>query len=188
MKIVTLFGSPRKKGNTATVLTWVEDELKGMGHKVERVIMTKYDVKGCISCYACHKSLDKPGCAQKDDAGQIFDKMMEADGIIYASPLYCWSWAAQIKPLIDRHFCLVKGYGTENWKSMVEGKRTGLVMTAGGDVANNAELGVKQFENLATYGKTNMKGSLIITLCSTPDQLGEKAQEMAKRFTAEFVS
>jgi multimeric flavodoxin WrbA len=55
---------------------------------------------------------DRPGCVQKDDAFSVFERMMAADALIYSSPLYCWDFPAQMKALIDRHFCLVTGYGT----------------------------------------------------------------------------
>lgn len=78
MKVVTILGSPRRKGNTATVLGWVEDELKRHGHDVERIDISRHDVKGCLGCYKCQKKLKEPGCPQKDDALGIFDKMIAA--------------------------------------------------------------------------------------------------------------
>ncbi|MCG6879203.1 MAG: flavodoxin family protein, partial [Deltaproteobacteria bacterium] len=106
MKIVTILGSPKKKGNTGTVLSLLEDKVK-KEHEIERIHITQYNVGGCLGCYKCREKKDEPGCVQKDDALTIFEKMIQADAIVYASPLYCWSFTAQMKPLIDRHVCLV---------------------------------------------------------------------------------
>ncbi len=188
MKILTLFGSPRKKANTATVLGIIEKELEAKGHVVERLDMNDHDVKGCMACYKCHATADAPGCVQKDDAPAIFAKMLAADAIVYASPVYCWGWTAQIKPLIDRHFCLVTGFGTESWKSLLDSKRSGLVMCAGGGIEDNAELAVRQYDKLSHYTKTDVKVRLIIPFCSTPDKFGEAVTQRAIEFAEELVS
>jgi multimeric flavodoxin WrbA len=187
MKIVSIFGSPRKKGNTAKVLNWVEDELRSLGHEVERVNTTDYTVNPCLECYTCTKKPDEPGCPQKDDCVSIMNKMIAADAILYASPLFCWSWSAQIKPLIDRHFCLVTGAYTADWKSLIAGKRTGLVMTSGGPVESNADLAVKQFEALMNYTRTTVKGTLVEPLMTTPDAIGEEARQRAIAFARNLV-
>ena len=53
MKVVTVLGSPRPEGNTATVLSWVEDALRQMGHEVERIDVNKFTVTGCVECQRC---------------------------------------------------------------------------------------------------------------------------------------
>jgi multimeric flavodoxin WrbA len=179
MNVVTILGSPRKKGNTATVLGWVEDELKGLGHDVERIDIAKHDVKGCIGCYKCQKTLDEPGCVQKDDALKIFHRMIGADAVVYSSPLYCWSWSGQIKPLIDRHFCLVKNAYAEGWTSLLEGKKAALVATSGGGLENNAELLVKAYENFMGYCKYSPAGVLHVGFAQTPKQLGDDVKVQA---------
>lgn len=50
MKVVTLLGSPRRKGNCATVLNWAVQELEGMGHQVECHHIAHQDIKGCLGC------------------------------------------------------------------------------------------------------------------------------------------
>jgi len=187
MRIVTILGSPRKKGNTATVLGWVEDELKRLGHKVDRIDIVKHEVKGCIGCYKCQKTLDKPGCVHKDDALQLFGRMIAADAIIYSSPLYCWSWTGQIKPLIDRHFCLVKNAYADGWSSLLEGKKAALVTTSGGGLENNAELLVKAYENLLGYCKCRPAGVLHVGFAQTPKQLGEDVKAQAAKLAQDIA-
>lgn len=188
MKVLTILGSPRKKGNTATVLSWVEEELKSLGHDVERIAATAYDVKGCLGCYLCQKKLDEPGCVQKDDAIQIFEKMIKSDAIVYSSPLYCWSWSGQIKPLIDRHFCLVKNAYADGWASLIEGKKTALVTTSGGGLEHNAELLVMGFENLVSYCKCRPAGVLHVGFAQNPKDLGDDVKNRAAQLARGLIS
>jgi len=80
MNILTILGSPRKKGNTAGALDMVEQELSGW-HQVERLALASVKVNGCLGCEACQKVTDRPGCVQKDDAVAVFERMMAADAV-----------------------------------------------------------------------------------------------------------
>jgi multimeric flavodoxin WrbA len=141
MNILTILGSPRRKGNTAGALDMVEHELTAAyGHLVERLILATVNVNGCMGCQACQKVADRPGCVQKDDAVSVFERMIAADALIYGSPLYCWDFTAQMKALIDRHFCLVTGYGTARHHSLIAGKPTALLVTCAGPVKGNADV------------------------------------------------
>ncbi|MDM8551633.1 flavodoxin family protein [Desulfobacterales bacterium HSG2] len=186
MKITTILGSPRKKGNTANVLGMFEERV-AQGHEVDRINITEYKVNGCLGCGACQKKSDEPGCVQKDDAVSLFGRMTEADVVIYASPLYCWSFSAQMKALIDRHFCLVKNYGTPDHKSLVDGKRTALLVTCGGPVEDNADLIQEIFNRVNLYAKCDVIGKYILPFCTTPDALGDEAAEMAKKMAGDIT-
>ncbi len=76
MKVVSLLGSAKKKGNTATVLGWVEDELKSLGHQVERIHLNLKNINGCLGCAKCRQFPDEIGCVQKDGAPEILEKMI----------------------------------------------------------------------------------------------------------------
>ena len=130
--MMTLLGSPRKRGNTATALGWFEEAMKVQGNKIDRVNIVDFEVKGCLGCRKCEGITDKPGCVQKDDVMGIFERMISTDAVVYASPLYCWGFSSQMKALIDRHFCLVKGYANPDYKSFAEGKLTALLVTCAG--------------------------------------------------------
>ena len=178
MKIVTILGSPKKKGNTATVLSLFEDKVK-KEHEVERIHITQYKVGGCLGCYKCREKKDEPGCVQKDDALTIFEKMIQADAIVYASPLYCWSFTAQMKPLIDRHVCLVSDYGTPDHGSLISGKPTALLVTCAGPIEGNCDAIQSIFTGLSAYTKTIPKGKFILPFCTAPEELGDEAGALA---------
>lgn len=187
MKIVSLLGSPRPKGNTAKVLGWVEETLQKKGHSVERINVVEHVVNGCLECYACQEKPEEPGCPQQDDALGILNRLIAADAIIYASPLFSWSWTAQMKALIDRHFCLIRDIDTGNPSSLIDGKRIALVATAQGPMEGNADLLVMQFDCLAQYSKATVVQHLVVPLCTTPDAISDDIRQQAAGVAAALV-
>jgi multimeric flavodoxin WrbA len=178
VKIISIFGSPRKKGNTAKVLSMFED-IVIKSHEVERIDINQHNIGGCLGCYKCQEELDKPGCVQKDDALVIFEKMIEADAIVYASPLYCWSFSSQIKPLIDRLFCLVTGYGTPDHRSLVGGKRAALLMTCAGPIEGNCDAIRSIFSAYCEYAMMKTIGNFILPFCTIPDAISAEGAKLA---------
>ena len=178
MKIISIFGSPKKNGNTAKVLSVFEDEVN-KHHEVERIDVNRHKIGGCLGCYKCQDKLDEPGCVQKDDALKIFDKMIEADAIVYASPLFCWSFSSHIKPIIDRHFCLITGYGTPEHNSLIWGKRAALLMTCAGPIEGNCDAIQSIFGAYCEYTKMTTMGNFILPFCTTPDAIGSEGAKLA---------
>jgi len=188
MKVTTILGSSKKKGNTAKVLGWFEEELTNLGHKVDRVNIANSEVKGCLGCGTCQKTADEPGCVQKDDAATVFEKMMSADVVVYTSPLYCWGFSSQMKALIDRHFCLITGYGSPVYKSLLDGKRTALLVTCAGPVENNADLIQGVFDRLNNYGNCNIVGKYVVPFCTTPDAIGDEGLGTARKMVQDITA
>jgi multimeric flavodoxin WrbA len=108
MKILTLCGSPRRRGNTSTVLSAFEG-LAGKNNSIERVDIVAQDIKGCIGCDNCQKDVYHPACIQKDDLNNLLLKIIASDLVVYAAPVYVWDFPAQMKAAIDRHYCLLNG-------------------------------------------------------------------------------
>jgi len=180
MKIVTLLGSAKKKGNTATVLTWVEAELLSMGHEVERIYLEKVEIGGCLGCAKCRELPEEIGCVRKDDAYPIFEKMIEAEAVLFATPIYFWGYSAQMKALIDRGYSLVCNYHMPNHTSLVEGQRQALLVTGAGPYENNAEPLFVAFDRIVSYYKAVKAGELYVAGCSTPDQMPPKVKAQAQ--------
>lgn len=188
MIVATIMGSPRKKGNTAIALALFERLLTDNGHKVVRINVVDYEIKGCIGCQACQEERHELGCRQNDDAMEIFKRLMAADAVVYASPLYTCSFPAQMKALVDSQNCLVKAYDTLECIALLKGKRTALLITCGGPVEENADLIQEAFERESKYQQMNVVGTYVIPNCTTPEALGNKAVETAKQIAAEIVN
>jgi len=92
-------GSPRVKGNTDLLL---EEALKGAQNRqaeVEKLVVDKMKITPCREYYGC---LRDGNCVMRDDMDIIIPKLLEADGIIVASPMFFYGITAQLKALIDR--------------------------------------------------------------------------------------
>jgi multimeric flavodoxin WrbA len=100
IKVLAFAGSPRRHGNSETLLDWV---LTAMAKEpdviVDKIVLTEADVNPCRGCNAC-EVLNK--CVQRDGMDIIHDKIIGADVIILAAPIYCMGIASQAKALIDR--------------------------------------------------------------------------------------
>ncbi|MCB9481613.1 MAG: flavodoxin family protein [Desulfobacteraceae bacterium] len=182
MKVLTLQGSPKKKGNTATALNWVEEELRSLGHTVEQVYLNSRNINGCLGCAKCKEKPGEVGCIQKDDALEILEKIVDADLTIFASPLYFWGVTSQLKAIIDRSWSLVTNYHTPEHSSLIENKRQALLLTGGGEFENNAEPTFTAFDRLVKFYKGKKAGELFLGSCKTPDTMDIKKKELAIEF------
>ena len=179
MKFTTLLGSARKKGNTATVLGWVEAELVSQGHAVNRITLNDKTIHGCLGCARCKETPDQIACVQPDDAIGIMEQMIASDGVLFASPLYFWGFSAPLKALIDRCYSLVTSYHQPGHTSLMQGKAVGLLVTGAGVYENNAEGVFSAFERIADFFMAGKSETLFVGQCTTADQLAAHVQSRA---------
>ena len=188
MQITTLLGSAKKKGNTATVLNWVEEEIKSKGHDVERIYLNNKTINGCLGCAKCRDYPDEIACVQKDDAIGIMERMVSSDGVLYASPVYFWGFSAQIKALIDRCYSLVTNYHKPGHTSLIRGRRIGLLVTGADAYEGNADGMFTAFNRIADFLLTEKSGELYIGSCSIPSELPESVKNEAFALARSLVS
>lgn len=188
MRITTLLGSARAKGNTAIVLGWVEETLESMGHQVERINLNKKSIQGCLGCAKCREVPDEIACVQKDDAVTIMEKMIASNATLFASPVYFWGFSAQIKALIDRGYSLVANYHRPGHTSLMAGRNVGLLVTGAGSYENNAEGLFTSFDRIVDFLLARKSGELYVGGCTSPEALPKdtkvKARDMARSLVA----
>jgi multimeric flavodoxin WrbA len=104
MKAIGIVGSPRKNGNTEIMVEHCLKAIAEEGIEIELVTLAAKNIRGCIHCGHCH---EHPGdCSIKDDMQAIRKKMVDADAIIVASPVYFGSATALVKGFLERAaFC-----------------------------------------------------------------------------------
>ena len=122
MKILGLSCSPRKKGNTVTLLEKMLQGAAEHGANTELFTISGKDIRGCDSCYSC---FTKGECHIKDDMQPLYIKLLESDGIVFGSPVYTYGMTAQAKAIIDRIFAL-----NQPGKSLAN-KVCGVIVVAG---------------------------------------------------------
>ena len=187
MQITTLLGSARKKGNTATVLGWVEEGLKSLGHDVERIYLNNKSINGCLGCAKCRENPDEIACVQKDDAIAIMEKMISSEAVLYASPMYFWGFSSQIKTLIDRGYSLVTNYHKPGHTSLMEGKRIGLLVTGADAYEDNAEGMFTAFDRMVDFLLARKSGELYVGDCSVPAELPKEVKNKAIELSRSMV-
>jgi multimeric flavodoxin WrbA len=104
-KILVLLGSPRKKGNSTTLAERIIKGAEAAGATVEKIFLHGLNIAPCQACYACRKPKSK-SCAIDDDMQPIYQKLIEADAWVIASPVYWFTMSAQTKLFMDRCFAL----------------------------------------------------------------------------------
>lgn len=98
-KVLILSGSPRKNGNSDLLCNEFMKGALESGNQVEKIRIAEKKIGYCLGCYACK---DTGVCAIKDDMADLLQKIIDADVIVLASPVYFYSIDAQLKAVIDR--------------------------------------------------------------------------------------
>ena len=98
-KVLILAGSPRKGGNSDLLCGAFARGAEEAGHEVEMVYIQDLDIHPCLACYGCRGT---GTCVQKDGMAAVLDKMVGADVLVLATPVYFYSMSGQMKTLIDR--------------------------------------------------------------------------------------
>lgn len=105
-KIVVITGSPRKNGNSFAMTEAFIKEAEAKGHAVTRFDAAEMAISGCRACETCYKS--GKACSFDDDFNTIAPAVLDADVVIFSTPVYWYSIPAQIKAVLDKmySFCV----------------------------------------------------------------------------------
>ncbi|MBQ7132772.1 MAG: flavodoxin family protein [Oscillospiraceae bacterium] len=136
-KVLILSGSPRKDGNSDILCNEFMRGAMKSGNEVEKIRVAEKKIGYCTACYACR---DTGVCAIKDDMAEIIQKMIDAEVIVLASPVYFYSIDAQLKALIDRTVC--------RWTE-VRNKEFYYIMTAADNTIESMETTLACFRGYA---------------------------------------
>jgi multimeric flavodoxin WrbA len=102
MYALAISGSPRKGGNTQTLLETVLGELENAGWQTEFIKVGGTAIRGCIACNKCFENQDKACAVKEDGFNAVFAKMLAAEAIILGSPTYFAAVSADLKALMER--------------------------------------------------------------------------------------
>ena len=103
MKTLGILGSARKGGNTEVLLDAALDEAWQLGGAASKIVLRDKVIAPCDGCMGCAKTGE---CVVKDDMQEVYKAIREADGIIWASPVYFWSMSGLTKNALDRTYAL----------------------------------------------------------------------------------
>lgn len=162
MNVCILMGSPRKKGNTMAVLTPFVKELNSVGVESELVWLCEKQIHACTACRVCQKDWAGFGCPIKDDAQSIFNKVLNSDVIVLATPIYSWYCTPPMKALLDRFvYGMNKYYGDEKGPALWAKKKLALVTTCGYPPDKGADLWEEGVKRYCRHSKLQYIGMLV---------------------------
>lgn len=141
MKIVVLTGNPRRNGNSAYL---AEQFIKGaeeQGHEVFRFDCAMKDVESCRACNRC--GMDGP-CIFNDDFQELRPRIVEADMVVFATPMYYFGMSAQMKRVIDRFYAI-------NGQIKGSPKKAAFMMTYADTAEKEAEAMLVHYRTLMDY-------------------------------------
>ncbi len=99
MKVLGIYGSPRKGGNSDHILDRALAGAASAGADLERIYVRDMVFSGCIECGGCDSTGE---CVVRDDMQRYYDILLEARIVIVASPVFFYGPSAQVKAFIDR--------------------------------------------------------------------------------------
>ena len=180
MKILGIASSPRKGGNSQTLVKHILSGAREAGSKTELVRLCDLDIQPCTGCTSCKGG---EGCVIADDMDGLCKKMADADAVVFGSPVYWFRLNAQAYPFIDRFYALIKPDFTSDFP---KGRKIVLALTCGG-------VGPEVLNPINEYVKTVFKflgfvdaGFVWQNRCYLPDDLAkypetiEKAKELGR--------
>ena len=169
--IIALISSPRKNGNSTLLAQKIADGAKAAGARVETVNLHRMNIKPCTACDKCHTADDK-FCIIKDDMQKLDKKILSADALIYASPIYWFTVSAQLKLFMDRCYALggPSGYA-------LKGKKMAVALTYGDNdpFRSGAVNALRTFQDAFAYVEARLVGSVYGTGLEPGDILKNKA-------------
>lgn len=170
-KMIVVLGSPRTKGNSATLAQQVISGAQSVGAEVESFYLHGMDIRPCNACDACLKT-SEPACVIEDDMQLLYPKLQAADVIVVASPIYWFTVSAQTKLFMDRCYAF-EGPG----RNPLADKRFAYVLTYGdSDPFNSGAVNaLRTFQDGMRY----IGAEIVGTVYGSASKPGEIAQNEA---------
>ena len=100
VRVLGIVGSPRRRGNTETLVDEVLAGAEEKGAATEKVILSELDISPCKACDRCRKGV----CVQEDDMPGLLDRMQNSQAWVLGTPVYWWGPTAQFKVFLDRWY------------------------------------------------------------------------------------
>lgn len=188
MRVLVVSASPREDGNSHLLAEAACAGAEAAGHDVEHVFLDEYVQRMLGNCRRC-RTVD--GLCSLDDSYEqlLLDKMLPADGIIYAMPLYYYGMPARLKSVFDRLFCYTSNSAPQQERVVkdITGKAVGVLISCE-ETYVGATIGVvTQFQELTRYLEQNLAGVVVGNAnsrgeiaCDPSDPLG-RARDLGAR-------
>ncbi|TFH13251.1 flavodoxin family protein [Candidatus Bathyarchaeota archaeon] len=155
-RVLIITSSPRKNGNSTILALKAAEGVKAAGGVADIAAIGNLKIAPCNACDACRAKPDA-GCVIKDDMQPIYQKIEDAEGIIFATPIYWFNVSAQMKLLIDRTYATHRESGYA-----FTGKDVGVILTYEDEdvYVSGGVNALHSFKDIFAYVKANLVGTV----------------------------
>ena len=162
MKIVILNGSPRPRGSSSRLLAAFTDGAQAASHSLTRFDLDRMNIHPCRACYYCE---DHDGvCIRRDDMAKVLKSILDAELLVFATPMYYFGMSAQLKTAIDRFFAADGKLRAKRMKSVL------IAPAADTDPAVSRGL-LAHYEQICQYLRLQDQGRLLALGINEPEDL-----------------
>jgi len=169
-QILILKASPREKGNSATLADRLAAGATAAGAQVESIYLHGLDIRACDACDLCQEP--GSGCVIEDEMQPLYPKLAQADAIVLASPIYWFTFSAQLKLCMDRWYAFTSSRYQE-----LQAKPFGIILTYGDTdlYTSGAINAIHTYESMARF----LHGELAGIVHASLDEADEAGQSPA---------
>ena len=159
--VCILMGSPRKAGNTASLVAPFAEEMERRGLHCKLIWLCDKVLQPCQACRACQQDWTAFGCPIEDDMQEVFDAVCECGLLVLATPIYSWYCTPPMKAVLDRLvYGMNKYYGQEKGPALWAGTSVALITTCGYPPEKGADLWAEGVRRYCRHSKLHYMGML----------------------------
>jgi len=163
--------------------------LSECGAVYDQIFLHTLNITPCQGCMTCQNIPGEYGCAVRDDMQNLLGTILEADVLVFATPIYTWQATPPLKAVMDRMFGLNKFYGTAPREAMLSGKTIALIATCGYKPERGADLLDEAVRRYCKHSEINYGGMYAVQdVNGIEDFTTEAAVEGAKQFARDIVA
>jgi multimeric flavodoxin WrbA len=171
-QVLGISGSPRRKGNTETLVKEILSAAEKVGVSTGLEILDEMNIEPCKGCFACSKTHT---CIQKDDFNSLANTMKQSAVWVLGTPIYWWGPTAQFKAFLDRWVSI--------GRTTFRGKKVVIAIPMGGGSDSYARHTVSMFEDIFSYLGMNHIATVLAPGSDSRDavQNSSRVIELARR-------
>ena len=162
MKVLVISASPREDGNSHLLAESACAGAESVGHEVEHVFLDQYVDRMFDNCRSCRTATGFCSLADRYES-LLLDKMLPADGIIYAMPLYFYGMPARLKTVFDRLFCYTANSAPQQEQVVggITDKTVGVLISCEESYVGATAGVIAQFQELTRYLDQSLAGVVV---------------------------
>jgi NAD(P)H-dependent FMN reductase len=176
MKTLVVEASPRREGSSITIARSFMRGLRDGGEaEIREFFLNDMDVRPCLGYWKCLE-MSEPGCVIDDDMNKVYPELVEADLLVFATPIYWWHIAGQMKVFLDRMEGALAGNGLNN----LSGKALVLILTHLVEDPDGVELAVRMFRSITGWAGMRLD---VIRFCSEKGHVSESEGKLDEAYS-----